>query len=188
MKKIGYALALFALLSLAAGCGVNPSASPEGNGHIGTVSDGGNGGHNGAGVAKPTPTSNKMTIQAYYTDDDIMELHPFVREIEVSPEHSKYEGAFKALQSEDGGVTALWKNVDLNSITFVAENGGLSMNISLPDEARLGAGGEALALEALKNTMFQFDEVKHIELTVDGRQVESLMGHVDLEHPITRPQ
>ena len=34
--------------------------------------------------------------------------------------------------------------------------------------------------------MFQFEEVQQIELTVDGQQVESLMGHVDLEHPMNR--
>lgn len=45
---------------------------------------------------------------------------------------------------------------------------------------------EQFALEALKNTLFQFDEVKSIELLVDGEVVESLIGHAELEHPILR--
>lgn len=60
------------------------------------------------------------------------------------------------------------------------------MDVHMPDEARLGAGGEQFALDALTKTMFQFDEVKSVELLVDGAKVESLMGHVDLEHPLTR--
>ncbi|GJM74873.1 hypothetical protein HMSSN036_70890 [Paenibacillus macerans] len=74
----------------------------------------------------------------------------------------------------------------LNSAAFSEANGELALDIELPDEARLGAGGEALAIDALKKTMFQFDEVKQIEVTVGGEKVESLMGHADLEHPITR--
>jgi hypothetical protein len=42
------------------------------------------------------------------------------------------------------------------------------------------------AIDALQKTFFQFDEVQSLELLVDGNQIESLMGHVELEHPMTR--
>lgn len=205
MRKIGYILALIALLSLAAGCGNKPTASPGGTGNpaniaedgsgIGQTPDadssqgagsGGNSGQNGSGDTEQTPDSNKLAVKVFFTDDNLMDLQQVSREIEVSAEHSKYEGAFKALQTADNGLIALWEKVVPNSIAFSDANGQLAIDISLPDEARLGAGGESLAIEALKQTMFQFDEVKQIELTVDGEQVESLMGHVDLEHPMTR--
>ncbi|PYE48021.1 GerMN domain-containing protein [Paenibacillus barcinonensis] len=61
-----------------------------------------------------------------------------------------------------------------------------SLLVHIPDEARLGAGGELLFLAVLQQTMFQFEEVHSIQLLVDGQQTESLMGHVELQNPILR--
>lgn len=65
-------------------------------------------------------------------------------------------------------------------------DGTLTVDIHIPDDARLGAGGEAFAIEALTKTLFQFDEIKAIDVLVDGQAAESMMGHVTLEHPIHR--
>ncbi|MNP43609.1 Sporulation and spore germination [compost metagenome] len=113
-----------------------------------------------------------------------MDLQAVEREISFVDESQKYEKAFAALQTPEEGKISLWHKVVFNSATF--SNGLLTLDITLPDEARLGAGGESLAIDALKQTMFQFDEVQQLELTVDGQQVDSLMGHVELEHPFNK--
>lgn len=204
MRKIAILLAMVAMLGVAAGCGNKPTASPPDNGteSDAALSSGAQQSETQSGeVQKPDndaattgdpdaatqeTTTEKLTIQLNFTDSDLMELKQKPREIEYSADRSKYESAFEALQKADDGLLSLWEKVVLNTVKFEETSGQLNLDISLPDEARLGAGGESLALEALKNTMFQFDEVKQIELTLDGQQVESLMGHVDLEHPMSR--
>lgn len=202
MRKIAILLAMVAMLGVAAGCGNKPVASPPDNGNevdaalssgaqgteLQEVQQSGSGADetSAANAEAPEARVEKLTIQVYFTDDDLMDLKPTSREIEFTADRSKYESAFEALQKADDGLLSLWEKVVLNTVSFDETNGQLNLDISLPDEARLGAGGESLALEALKNTMFQFDEVKQIELTLDGAQVESLMGHVDLEHPMSR--
>ncbi|MBM6995417.1 GerMN domain-containing protein [Paenibacillus sp. DXFW5] len=202
MRKIAILLAMVAMLGVAAGCGNKPVASPPDNGNevdaamssgaqgteLQEVQQSGSGTDetSAANADAPEAEVEKLTIQVYYTDDDLMDLKPKSREIEFTADRSKYESAFEALQTADDGLLSLWEMVVLNTVKFDETSGQLNLDISLPDEARLGAGGESLALEALKNTMFQFDEVKQIELTLDGAQVDSLMGHVDLEHPMSR--
>lgn len=203
MKKIGMLLALIVLLGVAAGCGNKPTAAPAGNGSGTNVEVQGGGAQqidppsNDSGNNSPenkgtedtkqeVATPSKQTIEVYFTDNELMELKQASREIEVSGEHSKYESAFKALQTAEDGMLSLWEKVVLGSVSYTEADGQLLLDVQLPAESRLGAGGEALAIEALKQTMFQFEEVKQIELTVDGEQVESLMGHADLEHPMTR--
>jgi spore germination protein GerM len=65
-------------------------------------------------------------------------------------------------------------------------NGTLTINLKLPEESQLGAPGEELLLDSLKKTMFQFAEINAIEVLVNGEKVESLLGHMDLPHPITK--
>lgn len=207
MRKFGMMLTLMALLVLAAGCGQKPETTvPTGQGNNQAVTKEGSGAattpqanpsdqdsknasstdKNNAGDQKQSQDTTKLKIQSFYTDDQMMELKPVTREIEVPKGHSKYEEAFKALQTADKGMISLWEKAVLNSISYSDSDKQVTIDIKLPNEARLGAGGESLAIDALKKAMFQFDEVKQIELTVDGAKLESLMGHVDLDHPMTR--
>ncbi|GAB6990233.1 GerMN domain-containing protein [Paenibacillus pini] len=127
----------------------------------------------------------KEKIDVYYTDPQEMELKKSQKEISFQDELGKYKEAYKSLQSSNSAdLVSLWAKVELKSLVY--KDGAMTMDVHLPDEARLGAGGEQYALDALKNTMFQFNEVKSVELLVDGAKVESLMGHVDLDHPMTK--
>jgi spore germination protein GerM len=126
-----------------------------------------------------------QNIQAYYTDSQVMDLVPAQTTISFSDDVEKYTETFKALQSnEKTDLVSLWGKIELKSLKFA--DGQIVMDIHKPEEAQLGAGGESLAISSLAKTYFQFEEVKSIEVLVDGEKVESLMGHVDLLHPMTR--
>ncbi|MGE5509396.1 MAG: GerMN domain-containing protein [Chitinophagales bacterium] len=51
-----------------------------------------------------------------------------------------------------------------------------------------GSEGEALLVEAVVNTLTQFPGVSRVQFLVDGAQVESLAGHVDVSAPLSRSQ
>lgn len=189
---------LILLLVLSAGCGQKPQVSLGGNSQNEgtennsvsdpvTVSPGNStesSGNKTVETDTKEPQETKETIEAYYTDDQMMDLKQVSKEITYSGDNEKYEAALKTLQdSGSADLFALWEKVIFNSVKFA--DGELTVDITLPDEARLGAGGESFAIDSLKQTMFQFTEVKTIELLVDGAKVDSLMGHVELEHPMT---
>ncbi|WP_438351156.1 GerMN domain-containing protein [Paenibacillus sp. FA6] len=189
---------------LGAGCGNKPQAQPnDGQSETVTVptenvptenvpeenvpTTNGSGGGNSTEGDQQTPAdaSKKESIKVYFTDPEAMELIESTTEITFVNESQKYEEAFKALQKSDNAeLISLWGKIELLSLDFKGD--AITMDINLPDEARLGSGGEMFALEALQNTMFQFDEVKSVELLVNGAKIESLMGHVDLEHPMMK--
>lgn len=160
--------------------------SDQGQASSGSQGQGQEAGQDQSTSSQTTDSNQKsLNIEVYYTDPEELDLHKAQKEISFSNDDEKYKKAFEALQASDKSeLIPLWGKVELKSLSM--KDGQLTIDIHLPDEARLGAGGEQFALDALDNTMFQFDEVKSIELLVDGAKVESLMGHVDLEHPMTR--
>jgi len=124
-------------------------------------------------------------IEVFYADDQLLQLEQRTKTITFKDDSDKYSQTYAALQNSDQPeLIPLWNNIDLLSAHF--NQGKLTLDVHIPDEARLGAGGETLALDALRETSFQFDEVTSIELLVDGNAAESLMGHAELEHPLTR--
>ncbi|MBT2760654.1 GerMN domain-containing protein [Paenibacillus sp. ISL-20] len=197
-KKIWSAGLLTAVMLIGAGCGQKPGAAPDntpgqvtpapddqtGQSNNGT-SNGSGGSSTGNGSEVTTPETKTESIKAYYTNPDMMELVEGTAEISYKEDQEKYEAAYQALQkSSNAEMIPLWEKIGLNSLKF--ENGALTLDVTVPDEANLGAGGESFAVDAIKKTFFQFDEVQSLQILVDGQQTESLMGHVDLENPMTR--
>ncbi|MNW48013.1 Sporulation and spore germination [compost metagenome] len=186
---------LVLLLALSSGCGQKPQSAPNagaGNAETNqenvqapnTASPQNTDSSQGAGGANQ-PQQITEKIETYFTDDQMLELTQDSREITYQAEADKYLAALKALQTpSDTKQFSLWGKVEFHSAVF--KDGTVTVDLALPDEARLGAGGEALALDALKNTLFQFDEVQAIDVLVDGTPVDTLMGHVELTHPLSR--
>lgn len=215
-KKLKLTAVSAVLLMLIAGCGDKPTAAPAAEaaqnntaavsgaeGNAGETPD--NGADNSGGEivapstapqAEPSPTpaataepaqpqKQSQSIEVYYTDPQQMDLVTGAATISFANDTEKYTESFKALQtSSNAEQVSLWGGMELKSLEF--KEGQVTLDIHKPDEAQLGAGGEAMAISALAKTFFQFEDVKAVELLVDGEQVESLMGHVDLEHPLTR--
>jgi len=181
-SRLLIALALTALLTVACGQTDDKTASDNQANNTGSSASG------GAEPVKADPGGEavKLTVNTYVTDEELSELKELTVEIEVAKDTDKYLAAVKTLQQveEDAGVS-LWKHARFLSAEL--KDGRLTVDMTLPDEARLGAPGELLALEAIEKTAFQFKEVQELDLLVDGVAVDSLMGHTELEHPIVRP-
>lgn len=191
MKRI-IAYGMFALLLLVtAACGTKPAAQPAPQT---TPAEQGN----GAGSQQepqPQPQAqdqpqqqlNKAKIAVYYSDGDVTELRQEEQEIAYADDVEKYEKAIQLLAKPSKKEHApLWENFNYHSIKF--ENGLLTIDASSENQYNLGSGGELLAIDALKQTLFQFPEVEKIVILEDGKAVDSLMGHVDISEPLTRKE
>jgi spore germination protein GerM len=140
--------------------------------------------------ASPAPTSTPevlapVTMTLYYGNVEGDEL--VHKEVTLTPTTASpiYLEALKALtKSPDDQAVALFEG-----FTFLSadqKQGKLTIDLALPKESQLGAPGEELLLNSLKKTMFQFKEINAIEVLVNGQKVESLLGHMDLPHPIVK--
>lgn len=145
----------------------------------------------------PTPTATpkpsvaplkQLQVKAYYSDQDEMKLVEKVVTVSVEKDSEAYEAALKALQkSEDPKAVPLFDDLKFNSVKWDAVKGEMKLDMTFGPKTQLGAPGEELFLQALKKTIFQFPEVKTLYVLKDGKQVDSLMGHVELPYPIKRP-
>ena len=170
MKKTILVLStLLLVIAIAAGCG-QKSAEPQ----------------TGDQTQVEKPAEQTLKIQSFYTDDQILNLVPQDKEIKFSDPKEKYLAALKTLQqTDDSKQIALWDKSEFLSATL-QDDGALTVDVKIPEDAHLGASGEDLALQALLKTSFQFEEVKTVDILVEGKSVDSMMGHVELEHPFSR--
>ncbi|UFJ40927.1 GerMN domain-containing protein [Brevibacillus humidisoli] len=176
MKRFANLIFLLLLLALLSACGSSvPSDSQP--------------------APAPDPTNGgaeegqkiSAQLQVYYSDANLEQLEAEQREISYQPDQSgdKYVQALSLLgMPTEQGHEPLWENFDYHTVSF--SDGTLTIDASGENQYNLGATGEALAMEALKRTMFQFSEVEQIVILVDGKPADSLMGHADISQPLTR--
>jgi spore germination protein GerM len=141
-------------------------------------------------TASPAPTAspiaNKSTqMNLYYGNENGDALVAKEVTLKQSSTETPYLEALNDLtKSPDTQSVALFAG-----FTFISaelKDGVLNIDLTLPKASHLGAPGEELLINALKKTMFQFKEVNAIEVLVNGKKVESLLGHVELSHPIIK--
>lgn len=139
----------------------------------------------------PTPTPELLKqkkIKAFYSDKDEMKLIEKEVTISYKQDADVYQAALKSLQkSDDPKAIPLFDDLTFNSIVFDQAKGELKVDLKFGPKTQLGAPGETLFLQALKKSVFQFPEVKALYVLKDGKQVDSLMGHMELPYPIKRP-
>ncbi|SFE63991.1 Sporulation and spore germination [Paenibacillus algorifonticola] len=151
---------------------IQPSASPS-----------------AAPTAEPSIEPEKQTaeIKVYAANEELDNVVEQQVQVAYSSDLELVQNAITALQHAEGeGAASLWKLIEIKSV-LLGSDGQVTIDVHLPDESRLGSPGEVLVLETLQKTLFQFDFVKSYDLLVDGDSADTLMGHVELEHPTRRP-
>lgn len=185
MRKIVHASMTICIAALViTGCGQKPASqgTEQGKEQV-----------QGSATSSPEPTAKtappqdekQSLIETYYGDASGNQLVKKSTNIRYTTEPSKYLSALNALKtSNDPNLVPL-----LQDFTFKLpdlKEDTLTIDLTFKEGGQLGANGEDLILQAIQKTIFQFSEVKAIEILKDGKKVNSLMGHKDLPHPIKR--
>ncbi|MFD0586971.1 GerMN domain-containing protein [Paenibacillus sp. GCM10027627] len=188
-------LASLLLVTVLAGCGAETKGGPESGSSVqpsaavtATPSDNGSTGGTGGETRPETsnaPTEEQRDAIIYSSSSELEGMVERTVTLKGTTDEDFVKAAFAELQKEvDGSGVSLWKGVHVLSSEL--KEGKFTVDLHIPDEARLGAPGELQMIETMKSTIFQFPFVEEIELLVVGEAVESLMGHVELDHPIKR--
>ena len=150
---------------------------------------------------QPDATSSTSTrsgadvrrIQAnlFYVSEDGAELMSVVREVPFGA--TPAEQARQIVEAQvrtpaDGNVSAIPNGTKVRAV-FLGAHGDAYVDLST--EAAIGHGGgtlnEALAVFAIVNAITSnLPDVTAVQILVDGKEVDSLAGHLDLRQPIRR--
>jgi hypothetical protein len=91
-------------------------------------------------------------------------------------------------QAPEGQVSAIPAGAEVRSL-FLTSRGEAFVDITAPLSTNHPGGSlhEALTVYAIVNALtINLPDITAVQILIDGREVDSLAGHIDLRHPIRR--
>ncbi|NLM98286.1 MAG: GerMN domain-containing protein [Halanaerobiaceae bacterium] len=126
-------------------------------------------------------TESTDEVKLYYSTKDAMYLKAEIRKIENYS--NKYEATIKELIN--GPVSSdlthtIPEGVKLLDIKIEGNRAILNFNRALVDNHWGGSTGEILTVYSIVNTITQFPEIETVRILIEGKEIETLAGHLDL--------
>ncbi len=144
-----------------------------------------------AAPAAPAPPGRKIKARLYYVADDGMRLTSIERDIpygEGSVEQAREIVAAQVAPVAEPLVSAVPAGTTVRAL-FVTEKGAAFVDLS-KEVMTAHPGGtlnELLTVYTIVNAVTEnLPAVTSVQLLVDGKEVETLAGHVDLRRPLTK--
>ena len=143
-------------------------------------------------AAAPTPgaPSRKITATLFYVSDDGMALAPVQREVPFGETVADQARAILEAQlaAAPPHVSAVPAGVTLRDV-FVTERGDAFVNVSADITTKHPGGSllEVFTVYTLVNALtVNLPAITRVQILVEGKEVDTLAGHVDLRHPLAK--
>lgn len=135
------------------------------------------------------PSKESMNVKVYYPDDSGMKLVEVEREIVIDDSTDKYTAAVETLLKDPGeeNLTTIFpKNAAIRSVTVADGLAIVDFDGAFLKNFVGGSTGEEFLIGSVVDTLTNFPEVKQVKFLVDGQEIETLSGHMDLSTPLER--
>lgn len=140
-------------------------------------------------TVKPAPDEQAVNVKVYYPDDSGMRLVEVEREVLVSDKTDKYTAAVETLLEEpaEGNLTKIFpKNAKIRSVKVADGLATVDLDGNITKTFVGGSTGEEFLIGSVVDTLTNFPEVKRVKFLIDGQEIETLSGHMDLSTPLER--
>jgi spore germination protein GerM len=140
-------------------------------------------------AAQP-PAARKITASLYYLSDDGMSLVPAQHEVPYAAEVAEQARAIVEAQltASPPLVSVIPGGTKLRQV-FVTERGDAFVDLSREVSANHPGGAllETLTVFAIVNALtVNLPAILRVQILVDGKEVDTLAGHVDLRQPLSK--
>ena len=129
-----------------------------------------------------------MDISVYYPDVNATGLVAVTKTVKAQ-EADKYQAAVEALLAgtDDKKLTAVFpKKAKLRKVSVSGGVAKVDFDKNLISGFVGGSTGEEMLVGSLVNTLTEVPEIKKVQILVEGKEIDSLSGHLDLSRPVER--
>ncbi len=127
----------------------------------------------------PVPTG-EQEVELYFATPDAMYLRPEVRTVPGEDFYYEVLQELIAGPEEEDLVATLPEGTEIREIIRENETAYLDFNQALRDQHPGGSAGERMTVYSIANTMTALSGIQEVYILIEGEEIETLAGHLDL--------
>ena len=130
-----------------------------------------------------------LQVKIYYPDEAGINLVAVTRQIKIQKDADKYFATAQLLTEtpKEKNLTKIFPNhAKINGVLLKHDTAFVNFDGSITKNFVGGSTGEEMLINSFVQTLTEFPEVKQVKFLIDGKDVETLSGHMDLSVPLKR--
>jgi germination protein M len=138
---------------------------------------------------QPVPVEEMVEVNLYFSDSQAMYLVPEKRKISQIPSLARQAviELIKGPESSDFYRT-IPEGTQVNEVYIADDIAYIDLSEEIFKNHPGGSSGELMTVYSIVNTLTEIPPIKGVQLLVEGNEMESLVGHVDISLPLLRDE
>jgi germination protein M len=130
----------------------------------------------------------KMRLKLYFSDEQGMKLVEEIRDVTQTTEPAAATVRALIDGPKESGQPTIPLGTKLNKIRIKNQIAAVDLSREFVANCPGGSTGERLAVYSIVNSLTEFNTIKQVKFLVDGKDVETIAGHLDTSEPLSRDE
>jgi len=138
---------------------------------------------------QPVPTEEMVEVNLYFSDSQAMYLVPEKRKISQTPSLARQavNELIKGPESSDFYPT-IPEGTQVNEVYIVDDIAYIDLSEEIFKNHSGGSSGELMTVYSIVNTLTEIPPIEGVQILVEGNEMKSLVGHIDISMPLLRDE
>lgn len=129
---------------------------------------------------------DKLRTVVYYPDENAEKLLPVTITVDAADKYTQAVSRLIDGEPPQGAVRIFPKHTKVKAVRVTGKTATVDFSQELVQQFSGGSAGEVMLVGSLVDTLTEFAEVESVRITVEGKAIDTLSGHLDLSEPIRR--
>jgi germination protein M len=138
---------------------------------------------------EPVPTEEMVEANLYFSDSQAMYLVPEKRKISQIPSLAR-QAVIELIKGPENSdlYPTIPEGTQVNEVYIVDDIAYIDLSEEIFENHPGGSSGELMTVYSIVNTLTEIPTIKGVQILVEGNEMKSLVGHIDISMPLLRDE
>jgi len=138
---------------------------------------------------QPVPIKETVEVNLYFSDSQAMYLVPEKRKISQVPSLTR-QAVIELIKGPENSdfYPTIPEGTQVNEVYIADDIVYIDLSEEIFKNHPGGSSGELMTVYSIVNTLTEIPPIKGVQILVEGNEMESLVGHVDISMPLLRDE
>ncbi|MCK4308580.1 MAG: GerMN domain-containing protein [Candidatus Atribacteria bacterium] len=138
---------------------------------------------------QPVPTEEIVEVNLYFSDSQAMHLVPEKRKISQIPSLAR-QAVIELIKGPENSdlYPTIPEGTQVNEVYIADDIVYVDLSEEIFKNHPGGSSGELMTVYSIVNTLTEIPPIKGVQILVEGNEMKTLAGHIDISMPLLRDE